>query len=163
MILLICGIRIFRAILKRSSCPVEYLLQTDGQSVPDDWGLRRLSVAVFVSIWSAYGFRFSAFSATNRPAIFGRQLEFLREEGGGFNKVPPFARSPSSSEAFLGGLALRACALFSPACFFDGKWSLIGFRSLFPRLAYKQHAAFAMLIAAALAAAVIRWRKRHCH
>jgi hypothetical protein len=166
MIVLICSIRIFsRDPQKIQLSGLNILLQNRWAKVCLMIGVCAvLSVAVFVSIWSAYGFRFSAFSA-DKPTrdIWAYSWNSCAEEGGGFNKVLAYSRDHHLlPEAFLGGLAYVHVHSSRRPAFLDGRWSLIGFRSFFPRaFAYKSTLPSLGLIAAGLAAAAIRWKKRH--
>jgi hypothetical protein len=122
-----------------------------------------LAVAAFISIWSAYAFRFSAFSEA-RPSgdIWAFIWNSCAEENGPFDKAVFYLRDHHLlPEAFLAGLAyVHVHSTWRPA-FLDGQWSLIGFRSFFPRaFAYKSTLPSLFLIAAGMGAAVMRWKKR---
>ncbi len=117
---------------------------------------------LFLSIWTAYGFRYSALTETGRPReILDARWDFnLRDNPLG--SVFQFVRQRHLlPEAFVYGATYVAKNSQARPSFLDQHWSNIGFRSFFLRaFLYKTPLAIFGFLALALIAGVLHWRRR---
>jgi hypothetical protein len=120
-----------------------------------------LGMAVWLSIWAAFGFRFSALTSGNGARqAWASQWNYNLAENSSFDRAIIFSHQHRLlPEAYLLGLAcVHRHSAVRPA-FLDQQWSLVGFRWFFPRaFFYKTTIGLLSLIMVALIAALRRWR-----
>jgi Dolichyl-phosphate-mannose-protein mannosyltransferase len=123
-----------------------------------------LSAIVVFAIWLSFSFRYSAWidnrSNDNRTTW---HWSYLVEDGGTFESAVSFARAHHLlPEAYLYGLAYVHKHEDDRRAFLDNQWSLVGFRSFFPRaFIYKTPLPLLCLLVLAFYAALARrdsWR-----
>ena len=120
-----------------------------------------LAATALFAIWAAYSFRFSA---SNDPSFTQKgsawHWDYLLAERGIPENVMGFARAHHLlPEAYLYGLAFVYKHQNFPA-FLDGRWSVVGFRSFFPRVfLYKTPLPILCFLVLGLTAALARWHK----
>jgi len=119
-----------------------------------------IGIVVFVAIWAAFCFRFSAVveDADAREVWNGYWTRLLQERTPTANVIS-FARDHRIlPEAYLLGFAYTLKTAEKRPAFLDGNWSNVGFRSFFPRaFFYKTPLSFFLLFLIASAAAAVRW------
>jgi hypothetical protein len=116
-----------------------------------------LGATVFFAIWLAFSFRYAAW--TNNDPVHENtkwHWNYLVEDGGTFEGAVNFARAHRVlPEAYLYGLAYVHKHEIDRPAFLDNQWSIVGFRSFFPRaFIYKTPLPFLCLLALALYAAI---------
>src|SRR5207244_8188335 len=116
-----------------------------------------LGTTVFFAIWLAFSFRYAAW--TNSDPMHENtkwHWTYLVEDGGTFANAVTFARGHHLlPEAYLYGLAYVHKHEIDRPSFLDNQWSIVGFRSFFPRaFVYKTPLALLCLLALALYAAI---------
>jgi hypothetical protein len=118
-----------------------------------------LSAIVFVSIWLSFSFRYSAWT-DNGSSHEGTtwHWNYLLQDQGAFESSVKLARAHHLlPEAYLYGFAYVHKHEIDRPAFLDNEWSIIGFRSFFPRaFLYKTTLPFLCLLALALYAAIAR-------
>ncbi len=122
-----------------------------------------LCLTVVFSIWSAYAFRFRGLSGSQpAPAIWDYTWNLCHVEDSPFDRILFFARDHHLlPEAYLTGLAYVQTHSAHRPSFLDGRWSLTGFHSFFPRaFAYKSSLPLLCLMGAGLVAALLRWKRK---
>jgi hypothetical protein len=116
-------------------------------------------VILFVAIWTAYSFRYAAWT-DNRSNHQGTSWHwnYLLEDRGIFENSVGFAREHHLlPEAYLYGFAYVHKHEIDRPSFLDNQWSIVGFRSFFPRaFIYKTPLPFLALLALAFYAAISR-------
>jgi hypothetical protein len=120
-----------------------------------------LGAILFVAIWASCSFRYAAW-IDNRASHEGTSWHwnYLLEYHGPFENTISFARTHHLlPEAYLYGLAyVRKHEIDRPA-FLDNQWSIVGFRSFFPRaFIYKTPLPFLLLLGLAIYAAFANHR-----
>jgi len=120
-----------------------------------------LGAILFLAIWSSCSFRYSAWT-DHRPDHEGTawHWDYLVDDHGLFETTVRFARDHRLlPEAYLYGFAyVRKHEIDRPA-FLDNRWSIVGFRSFFPRaFVYKTPLPFLLLLALAIYAAMASHR-----
>jgi hypothetical protein len=122
-----------------------------------------LTLVAFVAIWAAFSFRYSAWT-DGRSSHVGTawHWNYLLKDHGPFENAVSFARQHRLlPEAYLYGLAFVHTHQNDRPAFLDNQWSIVGFRSFFPRaFLYKTPLPILGLLALSLVAAVRRWRKK---
>jgi hypothetical protein len=118
-----------------------------------------LGLTVFIAIWLSFSFRYSAW--TNEDSIHQNTTwhwNYLVQDKGGFESAVSFARAHHLlPEAYLYGFAYVHKHEIDRPSFLDNQWSIVGFRSFFPRaFVYKTPLPLLCLVALALYAAVAR-------
>ena len=101
-----------------------------------------LGAFTLLSIWAAFGFRYSALSEGGQPRdILDARWNYFLEDPGAAQIVFKFVRNHRIlPEAYVYGAAYVAKNSQSRPSFLDQKWSDVGFRSFFFR-AFLQNAA----------------------
>jgi hypothetical protein len=120
-----------------------------------------LGAILFTAIWASCAFRYSAWT-DNRATHEGTSWHwnYLLEYRGPFENTVGFARMYHLlPEAYLYGLAyVRKHEIDRPA-FLDNQWSIIGFRSFFPRaFIYKTPIPFLLLLVLTIYGAIANHR-----
>ena len=120
-----------------------------------------LGAILFVAIWASCSFRYSAWT-DNRASHEGTSWHwsYLLEYHGPFENSISFARTHHLlPEGYLYGFAyVRKHEIDRPA-FLDNQWSIVGFRTFFPRaFVYKTPLPFLLLLALAIYAAMASHR-----
>jgi hypothetical protein len=120
-----------------------------------------LGAILCIAIWASCSFRYAAWT-DNRANHEGTSWHwnYLLEDGGIFEKSVSFACAHHFlPEAYLYGLAyVRKHEIDRPA-FLDNQWSIVGFRSFFPRaFLYKTPLPFLFLLALAFYATMAHRR-----
>ena len=123
-----------------------------------------LAASVFFAIWLSFSFRYSAW--TNNESSHEQTTwhwNYLLEDQGAFENAVRFARDHRLlPEAYLYGFAYVHKHEIDRPAFLDNRWSIVGFRSFFPRaFIYKTPLPFLLLLALAFYAALARrhsWR-----
>jgi Dolichyl-phosphate-mannose-protein mannosyltransferase len=120
-----------------------------------------LGVAVLLAIWASFCFRFDALTDNGSAReVLNRRWNYTLADHGAAENLIDFARTHHLlPEAYLYGLVcVHKHAVHRPA-FLDNQWSVVGFRSFFPRaFLYKTTPALFCLLALALVATAVRWR-----
>ena len=120
-----------------------------------------LGATVFFAIWLSFSFRYSAW-VDNDPAHSETtwHWNYLLKGGGAFENSVSFARAHHLlPEAYLYGAAYVHKHESDRPAFLDNQWSIVGFRSFFPRaFVYKTPLPFLCLLALGLYVAVVRRR-----
>ncbi|HEY6071302.1 MAG TPA: glycosyltransferase family 39 protein, partial [Chthoniobacterales bacterium] len=117
---------------------------------------------LFVAIWGSCSFRYAAWT-DNRADHEGTSWHWnylLENDSGPVSKTVRFAREHRLlPEAYLYGMAyVRKHEIDRPA-YLDNQWSIVGFRSFFPRaFLYKTPLPFLILLALAIYAAIATHR-----
>src|SRR6266436_3173581 len=123
-----------------------------------------LAATVFFAIWLSFSFRYSAW--TNNESSHEKTTwhwNYLLEDSGTFESAVRFSRAHRLlPEAYLYGFAYVHKHEIDRPAFLDNQWSVVGFRSFFPRaFIYKTPLPFLLLVALAFYAALARrhsWR-----
>src|SRR5436853_1690354 len=123
-----------------------------------------LAATVFFAIWLSFSFRYSAW--TNNELSREKTTwhwNYLLEDSGTFESAVRFARAHRLlPEAYLYGFAYVHKHEIDRPAFLDNQWSVVGFRSFFPRaFIYKTPLPVLCLLALAVYAAIARrqsWR-----
>ncbi len=121
-----------------------------------------IGASLYVSIWAAYGFRYSALTQEGRPRdILDARWEYHLQDNP-FAGVFTFVRKRHLlPEAFVYGAAYVTKNAQARPSFLDQHWSNVGFRSFFPRaFLYKTPLALFGFLALAVAALVVKARFR---
>src|SRR5438270_134891 len=118
-----------------------------------------LAATVFFAIWLSFSFRYSAW--TNNESSHEKTTwhwNYLLEDSGTFESAVRFARAHRLlPEAYLYGFAYVHKHEIDRPAFLDNQWSVVGFRSFFPRaFIYKTPLPFLLLVALAFYAALAR-------
>ena len=118
-----------------------------------------LAATVFFAIWLSFSFRYSAW--TNNELSREKTTwhwNYLLEDSGTFESAVRFARAHRLlPEAYLYGFAYVHKHEIDRPAFLDNQWSVVGFRSFFPRaFIYKTPLPFLLLVALAFYAALAR-------
>jgi hypothetical protein len=119
-----------------------------------------LGSAVLLAVWASFGFRFDSLTnAGSARAIWNQRWDYHLEQGGPVRNVIAFARMHRLlPEAYLYGLAFVHEHTADRPAFLDNQWSLVGFRSFFPRaFLYKTPLPMLCLLGLASVAAFSRW------
>jgi hypothetical protein len=120
-----------------------------------------LAATVFFAIWLSFSFRYSAWT-NNESSHEGTtwHWNYLLEDRGTFENAVRFVRDHRLlPEAYLYGFAYVHKHEFDRPAFLDNRWSVVGFRSFFPRaFIYKTPLPFLLLVALAFYAALARRR-----
>src|SRR5262249_37332728 len=123
-----------------------------------------LGSILFLAIWGSFSFRYSAWP-DNQPNHESTTWywNFLLEGHGTFENAVTFARTHHLlPEAYLYGLAYVRKHKSNRPAFLDNQWSIVGFRSFFPRaFIYKTSLPVLGLLAVAVYAAIVsreRWK-----
>ncbi|HET9857310.1 MAG TPA: glycosyltransferase family 39 protein [Chthoniobacterales bacterium] len=116
-----------------------------------------LGATVLLAIWLSFSFRYSAW--TNNESSHENtkwHWNYLVEDGGTFAGAVNLAREHHLlPEAYLYGFAYVHKHEIDRPAFLDNQWSIVGFRSFFPRaFIYKTPLPFLCLLAIALYAAI---------
>jgi hypothetical protein len=165
MLALLCAIRLC------SRDPIKVSFGNRTASISNKWHkaflmgcvCALLCAVVMLSIWAAFGFRFSAvFEDGNSRQTADAQWEYNITPESSFDHALVWSRNHRLlPEAYLLGLACVHKHSAGRPAFLDGEWSVVGFRSFFPRaFLYKTTVALMGLIILGGAAAVMRWRRR---
>jgi len=120
-----------------------------------------LAATVFFAIWLSFSFRYSAW--TNNESLHEGTTwhwNYLLEDRGTFESAARFARAHRLlPEAYLYGFSYVHKHEIDRPAFLDNRWSVVGFRSFFPRaFIYKTPLPFLLLVALAFYAALARRR-----
>lgn len=123
-----------------------------------------LAASVFFAIWLSFSFRYSAWTineSSHEQTTW--HWNYLLEDQGAFENAVRFARDHRLlPEAYLYGFAYVHKHEIDRPAFLDNRWSIVGFRSFFPRaFIYKTPLPFLLLLALAFYAALARrhsWR-----
>jgi hypothetical protein len=118
-----------------------------------------LSATVWVAIWGSCSFRYAAWNdGTLNHQGTSWHWNYLLEDHGTFESAVTFARAHQLlPEAYLYGFAYVHKHEIDRPAFLDNQWSIVGFRSFFPRaFVYKTPLPFLCLLALALYAAIAR-------
>jgi len=120
-----------------------------------------LTATVFFAIWLSFSFRYSAW--TNNESLHKGTTwhwNYLLEDRGTFESAARFARAHRLlPEAYLYGFSYVHKHEIDRPAFLDNRWSVVGFRSFFPRaFIYKTPLPFLLLVALAFYAALARRR-----
>jgi 4-amino-4-deoxy-L-arabinose transferase-like glycosyltransferase len=118
-----------------------------------------LAATVFFAIWLSFSFRYSAW--TNNESSHEETTwhwNYLLEDRGTFENAVGFARDHRLlPEAYLYGFAYVHKHEIDRPAFLDNRWSIVGFRSFFPRaFIYKTPLPFLLLVVLAFYAAIAR-------
>ena len=123
-----------------------------------------LGATVFFAIWLSFSFRYPAWT-DNGSSHEGTSWHwnYLLEDQGTFESAVNFARAHRLlPEAYLYGFAYVHRHEIDRPAFLDNRWSVVGFRSFFPRaFIYKTPLPFLLLLSLAFYAALARrhsWR-----
>ena len=112
---------------------------------------------LFIAIWASCSFRYAAWT-DSRASHEGTSWHwnYLLEDRGIFENSVSFAREHHLlPEAYLYGVAYVHKHEIDRPAFLDNRWSIVGFRSFFPRaFLYKTPVPFLCLLALALYAAI---------
>ncbi len=93
-----------------------------------------IGATLWVSIWAAYGFRYSALAQTGQPRDILEARWDYNLQGNPFAGVFTFVRQRHLlPEAFTYGATYVAKNSQARPSFLDQRWSNVGFRSFFPR------------------------------
>jgi hypothetical protein len=116
-----------------------------------------LGAIVFFAVWLSFSFRYSAWtdnSASHEGTSWN--WNYLLQDKGTFESTVKFARTHHLlPEAYLYGFAYVHKHEIDRPAFLDNQWSIVGFRSFFPRaFLYKTTLPFLCLLALALYAAI---------
>jgi hypothetical protein len=118
-----------------------------------------LGATVFFAIWLSFSFRYPAWTdnGSSREGTAWR-WNYLIEDQGAFESAVKLARAHHLlPEAYLYGVAYVHKHENDRPAFLDNQWSIVGFRSFFPRaFLYKTTLPFLCLLALALYAAIAR-------
>jgi Dolichyl-phosphate-mannose-protein mannosyltransferase len=125
-----------------------------------------LGTLVFCAIWLSFSFRYSAW--TDNPSSHegtAWHWNHLLEDHGVVETAVAFARTHHLlPEAYLYGFAYVQKHAGDRPAFLDNQWSMVGFRSFFPRaFFYKTPLPLLCLMALGLGAALARWNERRRH
>jgi hypothetical protein len=120
-----------------------------------------LAATVFFGIWLSFSCRYSAW--TNNDSSHEQTTwhwNYLLEDHGTFENAVRFARDHRLlPEAYLYGFAYVHKHEIDRPAFLDNRWSIVGFRSFFPRaFIYKTPLPFLLLVTLAFYAAIARRR-----
>src|SRR5204862_861193 len=120
-----------------------------------------LGVTVLFAIWLSFSFRYSAW--TNNESTHENtkwHWNYLLQNDGVFESAVKLARAHHLlPEAYLYGFAYVHKHEIDRPTFLDNRWSVVGFRSFFPRaFIYKTPLPFLLLVALAFYAALARRR-----
>jgi hypothetical protein len=120
-----------------------------------------LAATVFFAIWLSFSLRYSAWT-NNESSHEGTtwHWNYLLEDRGTFESAVSFARAHRLlPEGYLYGFAYVHKHEVDRPAFLDNQWSIVGFRSFFPRaFIYKTPLPLLFLVALALYAALVRRR-----
>ncbi len=126
-----------------------------------------LGAVTFLSIWAAFGFRYSALAEEGQPRdILNARWDFLLDDTGATGSVLKFVRDHHIlPEAFVYGVAYVTKNSQSRPSFLDEHWSNVGFQTFFLKaFLYKTPLPLiALLVLGVVALAMwsfARWRKR---
>ena len=112
---------------------------------------------LFIAIWASYSFRYTAWT-DNRASHEGTawHWNYLLEDHGLFETSVSFARTHHLlPEAYLYGFAYVHKHEIDRPAFLDNQWSVVGFRSFFPKaFLYKTPLPFLLLLALAIYAGI---------
>jgi hypothetical protein len=121
----------------------------------------------FLSIWAAFGFRYSALTENGQPRdILNARWDFFLDGTGATGNILKFVRDHHVlPEAFVYGVTYVTKNSQSRPSFLDEHWSNVGFRTFFLKaFLYKTPLPLIVLLALAVAAlavwSFVRWRKR---
>ena len=118
-----------------------------------------LAATVFFAIWLSFSLRYSAWTS-NQSFHEGTtwHWNYLLEDRGAFESAVRFAQAHRLlPEAYLYGFAYVHKHQVDRPAFLDNQWSIVGFRSFFPRaFIYKTPLPFLSLVALAFYAALAR-------
>ncbi len=126
-----------------------------------------LAAVVYFAIWFSFSFRYSAW-VDNHSSHEGTvwHWNYLLEDRGVFEDAVAFARTHHLlPEGYLYGLAYVHKHTEGRPSFLDNQWSVIGFRSFFPRaFLYKTPLPLLCLMTLGLYMALERWngRRKRC-
>ena len=123
--------------------------------------------SLFLSIWAAFGFRYSALAEEGQPRdILNARWDFLLGDTGATGSVLKFVRDHHIlPEAFVYGVAYVTKNSQSRPSFLDEHWSNVGFRSFFLKaFLYKTPLPLIALLGLGVARwrswSFVRWRER---
>src|SRR5438128_3468511 len=120
-----------------------------------------LGATVFFAIWLSFSFRYPAWT-DNGSSHEGTSWHwnYLLEDQGTFESAVNFARAHRLlPEAYLYAFSYVHTHEIDRPAFLDNRWSVVGFRSFFPRaFIYKTPLPFLLLVALAFYAALARRR-----
>jgi hypothetical protein len=122
-----------------------------------------LGLIAFVAIWASFAFRYSAWTdGRSAHKWTAWHWNYLLADQDVFANTVAFARQHKVlPEAYLYGLAFVHKHEIDRPAFLDNHWSIVGFRSFFPRaFLYKTPLPILGLLALGLIAAIARWRKK---
>ena len=118
-----------------------------------------LGATLWIAIWGSCSFRYSAWN-DNGSSHEGTSWHwnYLLEDQGAFESAVTFARAYRLlPETYLYGFAYVHKHEIDRPAFLDNQWSIVGFRSFFPRaFVYKTPLPFLCLLALALYAVIAR-------
>ena len=120
-----------------------------------------LGSTVLLAIWASFGFRFDALTdAASGREVLDRRWDYTLADRAATENLVAFARTHHLlPEAYLYGVAYVHKHSIDRPAFLDNQWSIVGFRSFFPRaFLYKTTPALFCLLALALVATAVRWR-----
>jgi Dolichyl-phosphate-mannose-protein mannosyltransferase len=122
-----------------------------------------LSIVVLLAIWASFSFRFAAVNDEFTRRIWNERWDLTLAQHDPADNVIAFMREHHLlPEAYLYGLAFVHAHQGDRPAFLDKQWSLVGFRSFFPRaFLYKTPLALLLLLTLASGIALLRWRKVH--
>ena len=118
-----------------------------------------------VLIWASFGFRFSALTSENRSDAASSKLalglSYLRITRPAERTIVFAPRLSSLPEAYLYGLVYIEQTSDSRPAYLDNQWSIVGFRSFFPRaFIYKTPLPVLCLLSLSLPVAGVRWKNK---
>jgi hypothetical protein len=120
-----------------------------------------LGLVVLLAIWASFSFRFDAVHDDFTRGIWNQRWDLTLAPHDPADKAIAFMRTHHLlPEAYLYGLAFVHAHTSDRPAFLDKQWSLVGFRSFFPRaFLYKTPLAVLFLFMMALGIGVMRWRQ----
>jgi len=126
------------------------------------WGF--VGATMFFAIWLSFSFRYAAW--TNNDVLHTNtnwRWTSLLDDHGAFETTVGFARDHHLlPEAYLYGLAYVHKHEIDRPAFLDDQWSIVGFRSFFPKaFLYKTTLPLLLLLALALVATITQRKRRN--
>lgn len=160
---ILCAMKIF------SRDPIAIRLGRFQQKIRNKWAktgaiigsVALLGVVVLLAIWASFSFRFDSVSDDFTRGILNQRWDLTLAQHDSADNAIAFMRAHHLlPEAYLYGLAFVHAHTGDRPAFLDKQWSLVGFRSFFPRaFLYKTPLAVLFLFTMALGIGVMRWRQ----